>query len=148
MGSHRAPDEQPELGSPRPFTRKPLKQVDRRIRTQVHTLIAANLTVAAILTLASGGTSPALLLMQGIAPLPVWGIAGYGIAAVLLICGFPVIAHGWAIIMWFVLASGLLIGVTTGASSSPAASMAFTALVVVVLTLHVTALRHQRPDDA
>ena len=125
--------------------RRPRPEPDRRlVRDNLRALISANAFVAVVLCTAEPGRSPALGLLASLAPLWLWGLLGYGGTAALLMARQYVWGHRLGVIAWFALAAALVIGVSTGASGSPAASLMFAGLACVLLALHLNGLRFRR----
>jgi hypothetical protein len=131
---HRAPRPSPPARDPGPAA----------LRRTLWILVAVNAGTAGILSVADRGSSPALAVLAAITPLPVWGIAGFGVVTVGLVVGLNSVAHFAAIILWTVLAAALLFGAITGASSAPAASLLFALLACSCVALHVVGLRYRR----
>lgn len=106
-------------------------------------VFATNFAVGSVLIIAPGGTSPALLFLRTIMPLPGWGLV-FLLVAALGVLGWPVAANSVATALWGFLALGALTGLITGATSSPAASVILFLLVTAIAALHVSGLWFRR----
>lgn len=106
-------------------------------------VFAANFAVGAVLIIAPGGASPALLFLRAIMPLQGWGLV-FVIVAALGMLGWLVAANTVAVALWVFLALGALTGLITGTTASPAGSMILFVLVTTVSGLHISGLWFRR----
>lgn len=120
----------------------------RALRTNALCLAVANAFAAGALAFGSAGTSPALLFLQLLVPLPVWAV-GFLAAAIALIARRHLVGHTIAVPLWLMLAVGAVIGLVEGTTRSPAGSTLLCGLLVCVASLHVNGMwfrRRQRTD--
>jgi hypothetical protein len=106
-------------------------------------VLVTNFAVGAVLIVAPGGASPALLFLRAIMPLPGWGLVFIAVAALGML-GQLVAANALAVALWAFIALGALAGLVTGATASPAGSMILFVLVALVAALHVSGLWFRR----
>lgn len=106
-------------------------------------VLVTNFAVGAVLIVAPGGASPALLFLRAIMPLPGWGLVFIAVAA-LGVLGQLVAANVLAVALWAFLALGALTGLVTGTTASPAGSMILFVLLALVSSLHVSGLWFRR----
>lgn len=106
-------------------------------------VFATNFAVGAVLIVAPGGASPALLFLRAIMPLQGWGLVFVAVAALGML-GWLVAANTLAVALWAFLALGAVTGLVTGTTASPAGSMILFVLVASVSVLHVSGLWFRR----
>lgn len=133
MGTHHRPDTPPDV---------PLAWVLRR---NMLILATANLAAAAGIGLFPPGTSPSLALLAFYAPLPLWAVA-FTAAAAFQIFNRPLIGHSIAAPLWALLAFGALVGLASGASSAPAASVLLAGLELCAAGLHANGMVFRRQE--
>lgn len=124
-----------------------MPHVARALRTNALCLAVANATAAAALLFGEPGTSPALLFLRVLVPLPVWAI-GFAAAAVLLVARRHEAGHVVAVPLWLMLAVGAVIGLVEGTTRSPAGSTLLCGLLVAVASLHVNGMWFRRRQRA
>lgn len=138
MGTHRRPDPPtPPAG--------PVVSATGVLRRNVLLLAAANLCAAAGIGLFAPGTSPSLALLAFYAPPPVWAVA-FATAAAFQIAHRPLIGHSIGAPLWALLAFGAVVGLTTGASSAPAASVLLAGLELLAAGLHANGMAFRRQE--
>jgi hypothetical protein len=115
----------------------------RAFRTKALCLAVANATAGGALMFGDPGTSPALLFLHLLAPLPAWG-CGFAAAAVALIVRRHLAGHTIAVPLWSMTAVGAVIGLIEGTTRSPAGTVLFTGLLVAVALLHVNGMWFRR----
>lgn len=136
--THRSPVPRPGLPAPDPLVR-----ATGRLALM---LAGGNVAVGVALLTADPGTSPALLFLRAIGlPLAVWGSA-YLLVGVLIAFRQHAFAHLLAVILWTVLAAGAVLGVASGSTTAPAASLILTALTVMAAAMHVNGLLYRRRE--
>lgn len=138
--THRTPAPRRPPAAPAPPS-DPLLRATNRLAL---ILAGGNGAVGIALLGADPGTSPALLFLRAVGlPLPVWG-AGFLLVTVLVVVRQHAFAHLLAVVLWTVLASGAVLGVISGSSTAPAASLILTALTVMAAGMHVNGLLYRR----
>lgn len=115
----------------------------RRVRLVI---ACANVTVAAAFIVAEPGSAPSIVLLQAVAPLYVWGV-GFAFVAALLTAGWNVAAHLLAVPLWAFWAASAVLGLATGATRSPAATIALTGLILTLTGLHGLGLTWRRRES-
>lgn len=137
-GQHRTPD-------PDPLVRA---GVDRYLVWLQYALASTNLIAAVALAADAPGTSPAMLFLQLVMPLPLWAILPATVAVLLLLgaLGFHTQppAHAIGMFLWSALMVGAITGLATATTTSPSASLLLTGLLVGVTTWHAGALLFRR----
>lgn len=119
----------------------------RALRTNVLILTGTNIAAATVLAAAAPGTSPALLFLQLLLPLPVWAVA-FVVAAALLLTRRHLAGHTVAVPLWLMLAGGAVLGLVQGTTRSPAGSLLLAVLVATVACLHVNGMWMRRREHA
>lgn len=117
----------------------------RALRTNVLILTVTNTAAAVVLAVGEPGTSPALLFLQLLVPLPVWAV-GFAAAAVLLVTGRYLAGHSVAAPLWLMLAGGAVIGLVAGTTRSPAGSLLLAVLVSTVACFHANGMWMRRRE--
>lgn len=138
MGTHRRPD------TPTPSD-EPAVPLAGTLRRNILLLATANLCAAAGIGLFAPGTSPSLALLAFYAPLPLWAIA-FTIAAAFQLAHHPLIGHSIAAPLWTLLAFGAVVGLATGTSSAPAASVLLAGLELLAAGLHANGMAFRRQE--
>lgn len=123
-------------------------RVDRYLVWLQYALSGANLIAAIALAANAPGRSPAMLLLQVVAPLPVWAVLP-AVASVLLLLGafgFPVQApaHAIGMFLWAAITVGTVWGLATATTTSPSASLLLTGLLTGTTAWHAGALLFRR----
>lgn len=140
MGRHGALKEEPDEPGPIPRV-----VIDRMLRRLALTQAGINFAVALFLVIGEPGSSPAIAFLMLVVPLPFWGI-GYGAVAVLLLIRQNVAGHTLAAFLWVFLAAGAVLGVATGSTGSPTASLILTTLVAGMSGFHLNGLWFRRGE--
>jgi hypothetical protein len=115
------------------------------LRRNVFMLAATNGMAAFGLAAFAPGTSPSLAMLDFFAPLPLWASA-FAAAAVLQLCGQPLIGHSIAFPLWALLAFGAVWGLTSGSSAAPAASVILAGLELCAAGLHLNGMEWRRRE--
>lgn len=123
-------------------------RVDRYLVWLQYSLSGANLIAAIALAANAPGRSPAMMLLQVVAPLPVWAVLP-AIASVLLLLGafgLPVQApaHAIGMFLWAAITVGTVWGLATATTTSPSASLLLTGLLTGTTAWHAGALLFRR----
>jgi hypothetical protein len=140
-------DGRPALGSHRAGRRAGREiVVDGHVVRRVQLVVAcANAAVAAAFIVAPAGSAPSIVLMQAVAPLWAWGV-GYALVAVLLTVDRLLAAHLLAVPLWLFWGASAVLGLATGATLSPAVTIALTGLILLMAGLHANGLIWRRRE--
>lgn len=123
-------------------------RVDRYLVWLQYSLSGANMIAAIALAANSPGLSPAMLLLQVVAPLPLWALLPATASVLLLLgaFGFPVQApaHAIGMFLWAAITVGTVWGLATATTTSPSASLLLTGLLTGTTAWHAGALLFRR----
>lgn len=119
-------------------------RVDQHLRSLRLDLAIVNAVACVALAINQAGASPAFRLLEQYAPLPVWAV-GFGAVALLLALAMldvrtNVAGHLCAAVLWMFPAIGAAYGLVGGTTTSPTASLVFSALISGICAHHVRAL--------
>lgn len=142
------PNDEPAAAESAPQQRHPMVRagVERTARRLLLLLAVLNALVGGVLASTPPGTSPALQFLASLLPLWVWG-AGFLASSALLLIRFAAGGHALAAFLWLLMASGAVVGLVTGASTAPAASLILALLIATMAVCHVLALLFRRRLD-
>lgn len=113
------------------------------LRQIVWVVALVNAGVGVALLAAAPGLAPSIDFLREVAPLPLWAVVFVAVA-VLLVFHRNVAAHLVAVPSWMLFGIGAVLGLLNGSTRSPAASFAFTVLIVGMCAHHMIGLRFRR----
>lgn len=112
-------------------------------RLNAITLAVVNGVAALALGFGATGSSPSLAIMSRLLPMRLWAVL-FGAVAVLLLFKQYVPAHTMAAVLWPYWGICAAIGVLLGATTSPAATVALTGLILGMAVQHLISLWWRR----
>ncbi len=123
----------------------PPSPVERGLRRNVIALAVANTGAATAMIVDRPGTSASLLFLQTVAPLPLWGV-WFLAAAALQVARQPLWGHTIAVPLWLMWGLGAVLGLASGSTTSPSASIALTGMIVALAGMHCAGLVYRRDE--
>ncbi len=83
--------------------------------------------------------------LQTVAPLPLWGV-WFLAAAALQVARQPLWGHTIAVPLWLMWGLGAVLGLASGSTTSPSASIALTGMIVALAGMHCAGLVYRRDE--